>query len=44
MTNENKILTLRSRQRILSGRGPHNSHIVAKLERKIRMLQNQENC
>lgn len=41
MTSKNKILILRSRQRLLSARGPHNSHIVAKLERKICALQKQ---
>ena len=42
MSNEAKILIYRTRQRILMARGPHNAHIVAKLERKIRILQRQE--
>ena len=42
MTNDIKIAILRRRQRLLTERGPFNSHIIAKLERKIRALSQEE--
>lgn len=42
MNNEDRIAIYRARQRLLNARGPHNSHIVAKLERKIRALEKDE--
>ncbi len=42
MTNAQKIEAIRARQRLLMNRGPHNSKIVAKLERQIRRLSQEE--
>ena len=42
MSNKTKIAMYRDRQNVLAARGFYNSHIIAKLERKIRALQNQE--
>lgn len=39
MSKEVRIAILKARQRLLMKRGPHNSHIVAKIQRRIRALE-----
>lgn len=40
MTNEQKILMLKQRRAILEARGSHNNRLVAKIDRRIRALEN----
>lgn len=40
MTNEQKILILKQRRALLESRGTHNNRLVAKLDRRIRALEN----
>lgn len=40
MNNEQKILILKQRKALLESRGPHNNRLVAKIDRKIRVLEN----
>ena len=42
MTNEQKLLQLRTRRNILIARGPQNARIVAKIDRQIRRLAKGE--
>lgn len=39
MTNEEKITILRHRKALLEARGSHNAKIVAKINRRIRILE-----
>lgn len=39
MTKEMQIMTLEARKRLLAARGPHNVHIIAKINRQIRALE-----
>lgn len=43
MTNEQKILMLKQRRALLQARGSHNDKLVAKINRRIRALENKEN-
>lgn len=40
MNNEQKILILKQRKALLQSRGPHNDRLIAKIDRKIRVLEN----
>jgi hypothetical protein len=41
MTNEQKIMILKQRRAILEARGSHNNKLVAKIDRRIRTLENK---
>lgn len=43
MNNEQKIMILKQRRALLEARGSHNNRLVAKIDRRIRALENKEN-
>lgn len=43
MNNETKIMILKQRRALLEARGSHNNRLVAKIDRRIRALENKEN-
>lgn len=40
MNKELQLATLKQRKALLQSRGPHNDRLIAKIDRKIRVLEN----
>lgn len=43
MNTETKIMLLKRRRTLLESRGPHNMRLIAKIDRQIRTLENNNN-